>query len=127
MNKLLWTFQILLTLAFGLFGMQKVVMPIPELIEFGMLWIEDFPEWQVRTIGALEALGVLGLNAPYLIKVLPKMLNPFAAAGLALTMVGAVATHIMRGDPMPSVIITGAFCGMSATIAAKRFAEFKAA
>ena len=45
----------------------------------------------VRAIGALEVLGVLGLilaaalNAP--------ILTTLAATGLALTMVGAIATH----------------------------------
>ena len=89
MNKLVWSFHILLTLALGLFGFQKMVLPIADLIAQGMWWIEDFAVWQVRTIGALEALGALGLSAPYLVKALPKLLVPLAAGGLALTMVGA--------------------------------------
>lgn len=125
MNKLLWTFQILLTLAFGLFGLQKVFMAIPDLIAQGMLWIEDFSVWQVRAIGALEALGALGLIAPYLLKQLPKVLVPLAAAGLALTMIGAVATHIERGDPAPSIVITVLLFGMSTFLAAKRFAALR--
>ena len=125
MPKLLWVFQILLTLAFVLFGLQKVFMPIPDLISQGMLWIEDFPAWQVRTIGALEFLGALGLNAPYLIKALPKMLVPLAAGGLALTMVGAIATHIIRADPALSVIITTLMFGMCALLSVKRFGEHK--
>ena len=125
MNKLLWTFQILLTLTFGLFGLQKVFGSIPDLIAQGMWWIGDFPEWQVRTIGALEALGVLGLNAPYLAKRLPKLVVPLAAGGLALTMIGAIATHISRGDPAPSVVVTVVLFVMSAVVAAKRFGESK--
>jgi hypothetical protein len=125
MNKLLWTIQILLTLALGLFGLQKVVLPIPDLIEFGMLWIEDFPAWQVRTIGLLEVLGVLGLNAPYLIKRIPRLLTSAAAVGLALTMVGAVITHLLRGDPAASVIITSALGGMSLFLAVQRFGQLR--
>ena len=125
MNKLLWTLQILLTLAFGLFGLQKVFLPIPDLIAQGMLWIEDFPAWQVRLIGALEALGAIGLNAPYLIKRLPKTIVPLAAGGLALTMIGAIATHIGRGDPALSVVITVALFGMSTFVAAKRYGQIQ--
>ena len=125
MNKLLWVFQILITLAFGLFGLQKVVLPIPDLIAFGMLWIEDFPAWQVRTIGALEVLGAIGLNAPYLIKALPKILVPLAAAGLALTMIGAIATHVIRGDPALSIVITSIIFSMSVTLAVKRLGQVR--
>lgn len=125
MNKLLWSFHVVLTLGFLLFGLQKVFGSIPALIEQGMWWIEDFPAWQVRAIGALEAAGALGLNAPYLLKVLPKQLVPLAAGGLALTMIGAIATHIGRGDPAPSVVITTALFAMAATLAAKRFGQFR--
>jgi hypothetical protein len=125
MNKLLWSFQILLTLALGLFGLQKVFVPIPDLIAQGMWWIEDFALWQVRTIGALEVLGVLGLNLPYVVKALPRLISPLAAGGLALTMIGAVATHIARGDPIPSVVITGLLFVMSATVAVKRFTQIR--
>ncbi len=105
MNKLLWPAQVLLTLAFGLFGAQKVVMAIPDLIAMGMLWIEDFAVWQVRVIGTLEVLAVLGLYAPLLVPRMPRIVAPLAAAGLAATMVGALATHIVRGDPLLSIII----------------------
>jgi hypothetical protein len=125
MNKLLWIFHALLTLALGIFGFQKVVGSIPALIEQGMLWIADFPVWQVRAIGALEVLGVLGLNAPYVIKKLPRILVPAAAAGLAITMIGAVATHIMRGDPAPSIVITTALFAMGTTLAVKRYGELR--
>jgi len=121
MSKLLWTFHVLLTLAFFVFGLQKVVMPIPDLVEQGMHWIEDFPTWQVRAIGALEVLAALGLNAPYLIKRMPKLLVPLAAGGMALTMSGAVITHVARQDPVASIIITSALFAMSATLATKRF------
>ena len=123
MNKLIWTFQILLTLAFGLFGAQKVAMPIDDLIAFGMLWIADFPVWQVRTIGALEVAGALGLTLPYFIKPLPKILVPLAAGGLALTMIGAIATHVSRQDPALSIVITSVLLVMGAAVAAHRRSE----
>ena len=125
MNKLIWTLQILLTLTMGLFGLQKVFGSIPDLIAQGMLWIEDFPVWQVRTIGALEALGALGLTAPYVVKRLPRVLVPLAAAGLSLTMIGAIATHVGRGDPAASIVITSALLSMGLAVAIKRWGELR--
>jgi hypothetical protein len=125
MKKLLWTFQILLTLAFTLFGLQKVFMPIPDLIAQGMLWIEDFPEWQVRAIGATEFLGVVGLNAPYFIKAIPRIVVPASAVWLGVTMLGAVATHIMRDDPALSIVITSMLFAMCVALAYSRFGELQ--
>ena len=125
MKKLLWIVQILLSLVFALFGLQKVVMPIADLITQGMWWIEDFPGWQVRAIGALEFLAVLGLNAPYLIKAIPRIVVPASAGFLGLTMVGAIATHVTRGDPAPSIVITSMLFLMSMGLAFKRFGELR--
>lgn len=125
MNKVLWFVQILLILAFGLFGAQKVLAPIPDLIAQGMLWIEEFPEWQVRAIGALEVLGALGLAAPYALKALPRVLVPAAASGLALTMLGAIATHIRRGDPAASLVVTTVLLALCVTLAVGRGHEHR--
>jgi len=125
MNKLIWTFQILLTLAMGLFGLQKVIGSIPDLIAQGMLWIADFEVWQVRTIGTLEVLGALGLTLPYAHKKLPRVLVPLASGGLALTMVGAVATHVRRGDPALSIVITSVLFVMGLAVAVRRWNEVK--
>jgi|GEM_PF-394452 len=126
MNKLLLALQVIVTLALGLFGLQKVVMPIADLLAQGMLWIEDFPEWQVRTIGAIEFVGVVGLNVPHFIKKLPMILSPLAALGLGLTMIGAIATHVVRRDPAPSIIITSLLFLMCLVVAHKRFQFVKA-
>jgi len=127
MNKLIWSMQVLLILAFGLFGGQKVVGSIPDLIAQGMWWIEDFPVWQVRTIGALEVLGAVGLVAPYGIKALPRVLVPAAAAGLALTMIGAIATHVSRQDPAPSIVITTTLFVFCVAVARARWVALKPA
>lgn len=124
MNIIKWLFQTLLILAFALFGIQKVFMPLPDLIAQGMLWIEDFQSWQIRTIGLIEAIGALGLFLPYIIKSIPKVWVSFSAAGLALTMTGAIITHIARGDVMLSIIITSALCLMAAFTAFSRFKEY---
>jgi len=120
MNKVIGFFQVVLVLMFGLLGGQKVFGDFPDLIAQGMLWIEDFPAWQVRTIGVLEVLGALGLVLPHVVKALPKVLVPLAAGGLALTMVGAVITHLVRGDPMLAVGINLTLMGMGIAVAKHR-------
>jgi hypothetical protein len=57
-----------------------------------MPWAADVSDARFRTIGALEVLAVVGLvlaaafHAP--------ALTTLAAGGLALTMVGAIVTHV---------------------------------
>jgi hypothetical protein len=45
----------------------------------------------------LEVLGAIGLIVPLLTGILP-WLTPLAAIGLVLTMLGAMATHLRRGE-----------------------------
>jgi len=125
MNKLVLVIQIALALAFALFGIQKLAMPIADLVAQGMTWAGAFAVWQVRAIGFLELLGALGLILPYVIKPLPKLLVPAAALGLALLMLGALGTHFLRGDPAVSFVFSGLFLLLSSFIALKRAKEIK--
>ena len=56
----------------------------------------DISDPGVRTIGALEVLGALGLPLPALTGMATVLF--VAAVGLALVMVGAAATHRRRGE-----------------------------
>ena len=40
-------------------------------------------------------------------------------------MIGAIATHVTRGDPVPSVVVTCVLFAMSATLAFKRLSQFR--
>lgn len=106
MNIFVWIAQGLLVVIFLLTGVPKIFMPIDDLIAQGMYWMEDFPVWQIRIIGILETLAVFGLILPYVIKIFPKLLVPLSSAGLALTMIGAVFTHVVRNDPTMSIVAT---------------------
>jgi uncharacterized membrane protein YphA (DoxX/SURF4 family) len=95
-NIVLWVVQILLALAFAMAGIMKVTQPIDKL-ETRMGWVKDVGPRGVRLIGSLEILGAIGLILPTVTGILP-WLTPVAAAGLALTMVGAMITHGRRGE-----------------------------
>ena len=96
MNKILWTFQIILALVFTAAGLGKLFTPHAELVT-QMPWVTDFSEMQVKAIGALEFAGVLGLILPSVLRILP-ILTPLASSGLVLTMAGAAMTHAQRGE-----------------------------
>jgi uncharacterized membrane protein len=57
-----------------------------------MGWVNDVSQPVVRLIGFVEILGAVGLILPSVTGILP-WLTPLAAAGLALTMIGAALTN----------------------------------
>ncbi len=92
MNTGLWIAQALLAAIFLTTGTVKLTHAREEMAAGPMRWAGDVSDARFRTIGALEVLAVVGLllaavfHAP--------ALTTLAAAGLALTMVGAIATHV---------------------------------
>ncbi len=97
MTTAVWIAQALLAIAMLGAGAMKVAKPKAELLTSGMAWVEDFPEPQVKGIGALEILAALGLILPALLDLAP-VLVAIAAVGVVLLMVGAAATHLRRGE-----------------------------
>ncbi len=72
---------------FTMFGTGKFVNPV--------VWADKFsawglPGWFVPVSGALELAGAVGLLIP--------VLRGLAGIGLALFMVGAVATHVIHAE-----------------------------
>jgi uncharacterized membrane protein YphA (DoxX/SURF4 family) len=92
----LWIVQVLLALTFSIAASRKLVHQKGKPSK-SMAWREDFSQRTVRLVGILELLGAMGLVLPALTGVLPR-LTPLAAAGLALTMIGAALTHLRRGE-----------------------------
>lgn len=101
-----WILQVVLALAFLAAGGMKLVRPRPALVGAGMGWAEDFSDPAVKTIGALEVLGALGLVLPALFGV-ATWLVPVAAIGLALTMAGAVVVHVRRKETVVPPLVLG--------------------
>ncbi|GAA2604970.1 DoxX family protein [Streptomyces tubercidicus] len=97
MNITLWIITSVLALAFLAAGLMKISQPREKLAASGMAWAEDFSPGSVRAIGAVEALGALGLILPAALGIAPA-LAAWAAVGLAATMLGAAAVHLRRKE-----------------------------
>ncbi len=86
--------QVLLTIFFFAGGTLKLVRPYAKFKTMPYQeWAQDFAPWQVRLIGVLEVAGGLGIGAA-LFWPAWRPLTPLAAAGGALIMAGAMATHL---------------------------------
>ncbi len=87
-----------------------------------MAWTEDFNDGQIKGIGAVEVLGAIGLILPAALGV-AEIITSLAAAGLALTMVGAAVVHLRRGEGkmVPVNVVLG---GLGAFVAVMRFGPY---
>ncbi len=117
MNIVLWIAAGLLALAFLAAGFGKLSMPKEKLYEQGMKYVEDFSAGQIKGIGAVEVLGAIGVIAPAFVASV-SWLVPTAATGLALTMVGAVITHVRRKEGFAPALVLGV---LAAFVAIGRF------
>jgi len=97
MNRALWIVQGLLALVFIVAGGVKLVMPLKALTEQLPL-----PGPFVRSIGAAELLGAIGLILPGVLRIRPA-LTPLAAAGLLIVMIGATAFTLWNAGTAPAM------------------------
>ena len=100
METALSTTQLLLAAIFFATGSTKLTQPRAQLAAGPMGWAADVTDVEFRTVGLLEVLGALGLVLPGALGVAP-LLTPLAAVGLALTMIGAIVTHLASADRPP--------------------------
>jgi putative oxidoreductase len=92
----LWVAQVLLAVAFGMAGVMKAILPMPQLIET-MVWPGAVSPGLVRFIGVAELAAAIGLVLPAATRIKP-ILTPLAAIGLVLVMIAAAGFHFMRGE-----------------------------
>ncbi|MBW6435588.1 DoxX family protein [Actinoplanes hulinensis] len=85
-----WVVAVLLAVFYAYSGGKKVTQSQDQLRPM-MGWVDQIPMRLVRVIGALELLGAAGL-------LLPPYLAMAAAVGLTLLQVGAIITHLRRGE-----------------------------
>jgi hypothetical protein len=121
MNILLWTLQILLALAFLLFGGTKIAVSRDKLRE-RMAWVDHFSTPMVRFIGVMETLGALGLLLPAATDI-ASILTPLAATGIGTIMIGAMVTHT-RLREYSGIVVNLALLAIAAVIAWGRFGPY---
>ena len=119
MEAALWTAQVLLAAILLATGLTKLTQTRVQLAAGPMGWAADVSDAEFRAVGLLEVLGALGLVLPGALGIAP-VLTPLAAVGLALTMVGAIATHVRMGETdrlaVPIVLL-----GLTVFVAVERF------
>lgn len=115
MDTVLWIVQILLAGLFLATGMTKLTQPRLKMAKGPMRWAAEVTDRQFRAIGVLEILGAMGLILPDALGITPILL-PLAAIGLALTMVGAIATHV-RYEEVQRVAVPVVVLGLALFVA----------
>ena len=93
-----WVLLTLVTLGFGAAGTAKLLGVPMEVAGFAH-W--GYPLWFMYFTGAAEVLGAIGIHV--------KKCSRYAALGLAIVAVGAIATHVSHGEgliaPIPATIL----------------------
>lgn len=92
----LWGVQVLLALAFGMFGAPKIFQPL-EVLAQSIPWVGSSPAALVRFVGVAELLAAIGLVLPAALRIKPG-LTPLAALGLFVIMVLAAGLHVAQGE-----------------------------
>ena len=116
MNKLLWTLQIVLGIYFVAIGVMHFV--VPEGLPEPMAWMYELSDPLHFVSGTAEILGGLGLILPGLTRIRPE-LTVWAAAGLALVMIGAIVFHLTRGE-FPNIFLNLILAGLLLFVARRR-------
>ncbi len=119
MNTALWIAAGLLALIFLAAGGMKLSQPKEALKAKGMHWVDGVSPAMVKTLGALEVAGAIGLILPPLLG-FATVLVPLAAVGLAITMIGAIIIHA-RDKEFPQVAVTVLIFALAVFVAVERF------
>lgn len=119
-DVLMWIFQIFLALWFLKPALMKLTTPEKKWIESGQLR-PDGNVLPLRSLGFLEALGIIGIIVPRLTGVLP-ILTPVTAVCFAIVMTGAFWVHYKKHDYKILPVIAVAFV-LSVSVAWFRFVE----
>jgi hypothetical protein len=101
MTIALWITAALLTLLYLGSGGIKVVRSQAQLKDV-MIWTTHASAWQVKTVGALEVLGALGVILPLATGIAP-VVTAIAALCLALVQVVALIVHVRIKDVSPQL------------------------
>ncbi|TDE97312.1 DoxX family protein [Occultella glacieicola] len=104
MDLALWIVAGLLALLFLFAGANKLLIPYDKLKNAPLSgWVSHVDPRLVKTIGAFEVLGALGLILPGVTGTAP-ILVPVAALGIAVIMSGAAILHVRLRDPKHMIV-----------------------
>jgi VIT1/CCC1 family predicted Fe2+/Mn2+ transporter len=112
----------MLAAIFMMTGAMKLFQKKEALVD-KMGFVEDFSQGQISGIGVLELMGAMGLILPQATGIYT-WLTPVAAAGLALTMIGAFLTHLRRKELVPMGIINIVLFSLAVVLIIGRFFLF---
>ena len=120
MNITLWIITGLLAAVALIGGFSKTFIPKERLSHIsGGAWTNDHTIGFVKTLGILELLAVAGLILPAAVDVAPVVV-PITAVCWVLLMVGAIVTHVRRGEH-PFVLLNLVYLALAVFIAWGRF------
>lgn len=120
MKYVLWVLQVVLALFFTAIVAMRYLTPWEEYIANPLTaWAADIPPILLAIISLLELLGAIGLIAPAVTGIMPK-LTAWAALGLSLTMIGAAIFHGVRGE-FSSIPLNLMWATLTAFVAYGRF------
>jgi DoxX-like family len=120
MNIALWIVAGVLGAVFLLAGSTKLFIPREKLAAApGGGWVWDFSPAFIKSLGAIEILGVIGLILPAALDIAP-VLAPLAALGLGLVMVCAVVVESRR-DELKHVLVNLTYLALAAFVVFGRF------
>ena len=120
MNATLWILQGLLAAVFAFSGVAKSTLSKPRLIASGQTGVTPFPVPLIRFTAGCELLGALGMILPMALHI-AVFLTPLAAAGFAVIMVAAIASHARLREPV-NVAGTIVLLLIALTVSVGRFA-----
>ena len=119
MNTALWILQALLAIVFAVSGVAKSTMSKPKLIATGQTGVTPFPLSVIRFAAYCELLGVAGVILPWLTGT-ARVLTPLAAAGFAVIMIAAIASHA-RLREVVNVALTTVILAAAVLVSVARF------
>jgi uncharacterized membrane protein YphA (DoxX/SURF4 family) len=122
MNVVLWIIASLLAVLLIPAGIMKMAQSREKLAGTGLGWAMDFSPRSVKAIGALDALGGIGVVLPPMVGIAPE-LAPIAAVGVVLLMIGAIVVHGRRKE-YPQVAFNIVLLVLAAVLAWGRFGPY---
>jgi len=121
-NVALWITSGLLAAAFLAVGGMKLALSKDRLQQNpNMAAMAEYPTVFIKSLGAVEVAGALGLILPWATGIAP-VLTPAAAIGLVLVQVGAAIFHGRRRE-YKQLPINAVFLALAAFVAVGRIAE----